>query len=1089
MLAINPSHHPDKLDGVVVVVLASRPEKAVNFWRRTMQRASSLILSIIVCLLSVQARAGDWPQFRYDIGRTAASPDALPAELEFSWTRTLPAARPAFPCEVRLGYDASYEPVVLGQTMFVPSMVTDSVTALDTATGEEGWRFFAEGPVRFAPVAWKENVYFVSDDGYLYCLNANDGSLRWKFRGLPEGRRDRKVIGHGRLVSLWPARGGPVLADGVVYFAAGLWPTEGVFVHAVDAESGEVVWSNTDSDHIPESNWDHGVGHDAGLTPQGYLAIIGDRLVVPCGAQLPAFLDLKTGELQTYTMGWGGRNGLPKGCWFVAGVGNYLSHGGDLFDITRPSNERFKKTKPGESDYKPMLYPGGWTRLDTERANQRELDSFRQPVITPEVMYDSSGSIVARDLKEVALREITESDLPPYRLGDPHPDTFGGNFRELWELPTKYEVHIKAGERLYVGGPGVVEAIDMSGQKPEVVWRAEFEGTPQRMLAADDKLFIVTVEGSILAYTAPKSSTTITHTVSEAPPATKDAWTEKAKAILEASGVRDGYALVLGIDEGRLVEELVRQSDMHVIAVDEDPSAVAALRNRLFAMGVYGTRASVLVGDPVSYPFSPYVASLIVSEMPDELDNVGEEVLAQAVFHALRPYGGVACAWGSLADRGGIEEIVQGESFAGATVRQVGDFVLLSRSGPLPGAADWSHDQANAACTGASEDEIRSPMAILWFDAAQRWHKYPGQDKVRVVAGRVILFEEGVLRASDVFTGRELWEIDVPVGVKPLTDLTAREAVRYSRHRTWGPKPSLAATTQLVAVEDAIYLSSGTDCLIFDPASGESTGAIKLPEDLKKPWENVRVSGDYLVGSSGRNVLCVERHTGELLWRVETARDGLNVAVGGDRVFCAELVDPKRGEDEMRDGSIFALDLDTGERLWERVGGARLRYSPALDLVVTPMGFYRGSDGEPVLERTPKTRLVVQGNGLPKSGLPGYVAGDKLLTGNEQNLRVFSIPSGEPVGDLVSWFRRGCTGTRASTHLLTTRYRGNSAWVDLETYEIVPVLAIRPGCSVNNNLYPANGVLNIPNLTAGCTCNYSPVSMACVPAGVVRNQD
>ena len=711
------------------------------------------LLSTILCFSSFQARAGDWPQFRYDVGRTAASPDALPAELELSWTRALPAPRPAFPRELRLGYDASYEPVVLGQTMFVPSMVTDSVTALDTATGRERWRFFAEGPVRFAPVAWEGKVVFVSDDGYLYCLNANDGSMRWKFRGLPEGRRDRKVIGHGRLISLWPARGGPVLADGVVYFAAGLWPTEGVFVHALDAKSGQVVWSNNDSDHIPESNWDHGVGQDAGLTPQGYLAIIGDRLVVPCGAQLPAFLDLKTGELQTYTTGWGGRNGLPKGCWFVAGVGSYLSHGGDLFDITRPSDERFEKTKPGDSDFKPMLYPGGWTRLDTERANQRELDSFRQPVLTREVVYDSSGSIVARDLKDVALREIAKSDLPPHRSGDPHPDTLGGEFRKLWELPTKRDVHIKAGSRLYVGGPGVVEAINTDGQEPKVVWRAELEGTPQRMLAADGKLFIVTAEGSILAFAAPKPGAAITHTVSDALIPAADHWTEKAGAVLGATGVRDGYALVLGIDEGRLVEELVRQSDMHVIAVDEDPSAVAALRNRLFAMGVYGTRASVLVGDPVTCPFSPYLASLIVSETPDSLDSEGEEVLAQAVYHALRPYGGVACGWGSLADRGGIEEIVQRKAFPGATVREIGDFVLLSRSGPLPGAADWSHDQANAACTGASEDEIQSPMAILWFDAAQRWHKYPGQDKVRVVAGRVILFEEGVLRASDVFTG------------------------------------------------------------------------------------------------------------------------------------------------------------------------------------------------------------------------------------------------------------------------------------------------------------------------------------------------
>ncbi len=54
--------------------------------------------------------------------------------------------------------------------------------------------------------------------------------------------------------------------------------------------------------------------------------------------------------------------------------------------------------------------------------------------------------------------------------------------------------------------------------------------------------------------------------------------------------------------------------------------------------------------------------------------------------------------------------------------------------------------------------------------------------------------------------------------------------------------------------------------------------------------------------------------------------------------------------------------------------------------------------------------------------------------------------------------------------------------VDLTAY----FFGIRPGCQVNNNLYPANGVMNMPNLTAGCTCNFAPASVACVPAGVVR---
>ena len=70
---------------------------------------------------------GDWPQFRYDAQRSAASSDPLPAKLSLHWIRELPAPRPAFPLEVRLRFDGSYEPVVAAKTMFVPSMVTDSV--------------------------------------------------------------------------------------------------------------------------------------------------------------------------------------------------------------------------------------------------------------------------------------------------------------------------------------------------------------------------------------------------------------------------------------------------------------------------------------------------------------------------------------------------------------------------------------------------------------------------------------------------------------------------------------------------------------------------------------------------------------------------------------------------------------------------------------------------------------------------------------------------------------------------------------------------------------------------------------------------
>jgi outer membrane protein assembly factor BamB len=1066
-----------------------RRPPAIKLEGNRMSKLLPLAAIVASCLTANSTRAGDWPQFRYDAGRTAASPHELPTDLHLSWKRVLPEPRPAFPHELRLRYDASYEPVVCGGTMFVPSMINDSVTALDTETGEQRWRFFTEGPVRFAPATANGKVYFVSDDGYLYCLNADDGVFCWKFRGLPEGKTDRKVLGHGRLISLWPARGGPVVADGVVYFAAGLWPTEGVYVHAVNAGTGRAIWSNDTAGHIPHSNWDHGIDHVSGLTPQGYLAIIGDRLVVPCGAQLPAFLDLKTGELQKYTMGWGGRLGLPKGCWFVAGTGNYLSHGGDLYDISRPSDERMPKTPPGQNDYKPLLYPGGWTRLDIERANQRELDRFRQPVMTPEVMYESDRTIVARDLTSYTMKNWTESNRPNHRVNDEIPERFSADLRQLWELASQLDVHIKVGGMLFLGGTDVVEAIDVSGEQPKSVWRAEIDGAPQRMLAADGKLFVVTTEGTILAFGATKPKEVKTHLPPMGKSNPPNIAAEKAARILNASGVRDGYALVLGIKSGRLTEALLRQSNLHVIAVDDNPALVSRVRSRLDDLGWYGSRASVLVGDPVTYPFSPYLASLVVTETPDEFPEAEYEALVRSAFHVLRPYGGVAVAWGALADSDRIKEIAESESLPSATVRASDEFVLLARPGALPGADDWSHAQANAACTGASQDEfLRAPLTLLWFDAAQRWHKYPGQNQVRVAGGRVVLFEEGVLRASDVFTGRKMWEVAVPLGARPLDDADARQTVRYSRHRQWGPKPNLAPTTELVAINDRIYLSAGRSCFVFEAAAGAQLTKIDLPEELQSPWANLRVTGDYLVGASGANVLCVDRTTGARQWRVKTARASLSLAVGDGKVFCAELVDPRRGENETSDGSLYAIDITTGNEMWRKAGGGHLRYSPAHDLVVTPTAFYRAADGEPV-PRSKKVlpkRLAVYGKGLPQSGLPGYIAGDRLLTGKEDNLFVHKLPSAEPIGLPMQWARRGCTGTRASTYLLTTRFRGNSAWIDLDRRQITPLLGVRPGCGVNNNLYPANGVLNIPNLTAGCTCNYAPASVACVPARAVE---
>ena len=105
--------------------------------------------------------------------------------------------------------------MIANRRLFFGSSADCCVHALDAVTGRELWTFYTSGPVRLAPAIWRDRVLVASDDGFLYCLAADNGKLLWKLRG---GPGNAMVLGNGRMVSRWPAHGGPVIADGIVYF-------------------------------------------------------------------------------------------------------------------------------------------------------------------------------------------------------------------------------------------------------------------------------------------------------------------------------------------------------------------------------------------------------------------------------------------------------------------------------------------------------------------------------------------------------------------------------------------------------------------------------------------------------------------------------------------------------------------------------------------------------------------------------------------------------------------------------------------------------------------------------------------------------
>jgi outer membrane protein assembly factor BamB len=647
---------------------------------------------------------------------------------------------------------------------------------------------------------------------------------------------------------------------------------------------------------------------------------------------------------------------------------------------------------------------------------------------------------VAYDLTEATLEERLIGEAPEHRRNDRYPDGTKGNFRPLWKLPFDLRVHIKAGRRLYATSEHAVVAIDIPDQDGgplQVASWIDIGGTPQRMLAADGKLFVVTREGHIYAFSGQGNAKAIIHRKPAPAFVAADDWTEKTATILRATGVHDGYALVNGVGTGRLAEELVRQSSCHVIVVDDDAEKVALLRDKFQPTGQYGTRIVAHHGDPMSFPLPPYLANLVVSEEPiTKVDPTSVE----ALFHVLRPYGGTACLEVAEAQRDTFSQAVSAAELFGSEVRWTSDTVLLSRRGSLPDSADWSHRGADAANSGASQERsLTAPLGVLWFDGSLRWNRQPGYAAVRVCGGRVFVHAER-LYAVDVFTGRHLWQVALPSLVGQGSDF--------------------------VAVEDGVFVTSHRTILILDPATGQVSRQMTLPGDLPQPWSDVRVLDQYLVGTSGKQLICMNHRSGELMWKYECGRANLNIALGDGAVFCAELINKRRGESE-DDGKTRAFDIATGELLWEVASGSEIRYSEPHDLLVTANGVYSGSDGIQVRS----------------GGSSAAIVGDRLVVGDHENFAMHDLLSGAPLGDELNWSRRGCTSLRASWSLLTTRFHGNAAFIDLASRNITSLWGVRSACS--NNLFPADGVLNVPNLTGGCTCNYTPASQAFVPAAAI----
>ncbi|MCP4782110.1 MAG: PQQ-binding-like beta-propeller repeat protein [Fuerstiella sp.] len=1019
--------------------------------------------------------------WRNDAQRSGVSAAELPTELNLQWTRQLPAPSPAWPNEMRLHFDASYEPVVLGSTMFVGSMIDGSLSAYDCASGDELWRFYANGPVRLAPVAFKDRVCFGSDDGWLYCLDSATGELSWRVPGAPTDRAAYRHLGNANLVSFWPVRGGPVFADNVVYFGAGIWPTLGVYVHAVDARTGRLIWTNDNSHGIENVRVDHNYLQESGISPQGHMLVSGDMLIVPNGRSMPARLDRETGKLHYFVQGY--RNGDSR--VVVSGDTAFVGRTGVI--SLKDGREIASRWAAAGKDA-----PAGWSGP--------KADLFEGPLFpykfVPGCDYRSvvhngvaygvdDGVVYAYDIKNATTslqeKQFNGQDIKPARWDVP----------ELWNLKTPFAGKkqqttsvLKAGQRLFThsGRSLFCVQLDADTTRPRaVVWTKELPTEPASILAANDRLIVVTVDGAIHCFGA-EHATVQQHAVAPAPRnSPHDDWNKVCDSILESAGSSSGYAIVAGLSTGRLVEELLTQGRFNVIAIDDDAKVINRLRRRFGADERFLFRFQAIVSSLEQIQLPPYIANLIVTEDVQKLQLASESRL-ETLYNSLRPYGGTLCLPLGEAHSGAVLNVISQGEFSGAKTESTGERLFIRRTGPLPGSAVWSHESGDAARTFYSRDElVKAPLAVLWYGDGRDHGFYKRKDyghglKPQVAGGRMFALQVATnsLKAVDAYTGRLLW----------------------SR--------KLGGSARYASMTDAVYVADERKCLVLDPATGEAKHTfdidVKRPADVPVSASDIRVGDDIVLVAVRFNrqnaiekgrwnselLIALDRASGQQLWSrpAEHRHNTAAIAVAGERVFCVDSHAPeeiglmrRRGENvETLPSALLALDTRTGRELWKTV-----RNDPPATL--TTLHFMSLRTQDDWLTYSTEHDLLLAGKASRTFALNGTtgqevwqmpVRGQQpLILGPETFINQTGHTYGVASGDLVSGaalFRRGgCNYAVGGKNLLFLR-SNCATYVDVETRQEYAIRNLRSGCS--NSLVAADGLLNAPCFSVGCVCNY-----------------
>ena len=898
--------------------------------------------------------ADDWPAYRHDNARSGVTAEQVKPPLSQCWVfQPRHAPQPAWekpnPRPVggwdrlverpRVRFDDVFHVAVAGDALFFGSSADGKVRSLDAATGKVRWSKLTGGPVRLAPTVCEGKVYFGSDDGFVYCVRASDGTEVWKFRAAP---KPRKVLGSGKMVSLWPLRAGVLVDDGAAYFAAGIFPAEGVYLYAVRADDGQELWCNDTFGAQPRSN----------VSPQGYLLASKTTLFVPMARVAPAAFDRKDGRMLyggpfvrhriggTYALLAGDRlitgteqmlaydQKSPKArfAWFwgrqliVTPETSYMATGREIAALNRTTypkaslrrwsavEQRYRVSHPlGVAKRKQRsleaairTHEQALEKLDQQigelaekrRPASKEIAALKEQREAAKKKLETEAKALASAKEEVAkLQERIESAAEQREQAEA--DMAAG---EKWRCPSEcVDALILAGDVLFAGGDGKVAAFDSgTGEK---LWAQEVNGRAKGLAAAAGRLLVSTDTGAIHCF-GPAGSKQV-GPIKETPnpsPYPRDELTPvfeaAAERIVRTTKIKRGYCLVLGCGTGRLAYELAKRTELIIYGVEPDARKVELARRALDAAGLCGTRVWVEQADPLRSPYSDYFANLIVSEsalVAGELPGDAKEA-----YRMLKPLGGTICIGQPVEARGRTKSLSPDalrDWLAPAGIKRprvttrAGVWLKFAR-GPLPGAGSWTHQYAEPGNTTCSDDQlVRCPLGVLWF----------GEPGPHAMAGRHRRAAAPLAVNGRFFVQGEGYAPKIGVGENVVRAYDAYNGLKLWERRIRGALRVGVSSrpSSMAANAEDIFVTAGDKCFRLDAATGETNATYTLPptNDAKPGrWHYVASVGKLLYGTQppGR-IFAVKTSNGRPRWVYQgESVPQTSISIGDGRVFFAE---------------------------------------------------------------------------------------------------------------------------------------------------------------------------------------------------------